>query len=322
MASSTKVDQADNIRVIKKKPFSRKLKPMIANRYLYLMLLPVVVYFLLFEYKPMYGALIAFKDFNPFRGVWDSPWVGFKHFNRFFESYYFWRLLQNTFLMSFYSLIIIFPASIGFALLLNELRVKAFKSVVQTVSYLPHFISLIVICGMIIDFTKPGGIINSFLVAVGFIQEPLQFLILPEWFRTLYVGSGLWQSIGWNSIIYLAALSGINPSLYEAAVVDGASRFKQLIHITIPGILPTVLILFILNVGTLLNVGWDKIILLYNPATYETADVISTFVYRRGIMEADYSFSAAVGLFNSVINFTLLVVANRISRKTTESSLW
>lgn len=322
MASSTNLDPSNPSSPSKKSSFSRKLKPIIANRYLYLMLVPVVIYFILFEYKPMYGAIIAFKDFNPFRGIWDSPWVGFKHFERFFESYYFWRLLRNTFLMSFYSLIIIFPASIGFALLLNELRVKAFKSVVQTISYLPHFISLIVICGMIIDFTKPTGIINSLLMNIGLVNEPITFLILPEWFRTLYVGSGLWQSIGWNSIIYLAALSGINPSLYEAAVVDGAGRFKQLIHITLPGILPTVMILFILNIGTLLNVGWDKIILLYNPATYETADVISTFVYRRGIMEADYSFSAAVGLFNSIINFTLLVVANRISRKTTESSLW
>lgn len=299
-----------------------RMKPLIANRYLYLMLLPVILYFIIFEYKPMYGAIIAFKDFNPYQGIWDSPWAGFKHFQRFFESYYFWRLLKNTFLMSFYSLIVIFPASITFALLLNEIRIKAFKSVVQTISYLPHFISLIVICGMIIDFTKPDGIINGLLQAIGVIQEPIQFLILPEWFRTIYVGSGLWQSVGWNSIIYLAALSGINPSLYEAAVVDGAGRWKQLIHITIPGIMPTVLILLILNVGTLLNVGWDKIILLYNPATYDTADVISTFVYRRGIMEADYSFSAAVGLFNSVINFSLLVIANRISRKTTESSLW
>lgn len=175
---------------------------------------------------------------------------------------------------------------------------------------------------MIIDFTKPGGIINSLLLGIGLISEPIQFLILPEWFRTIYVGSGMWQSLGWNSIIYLAALSGINPSLYEAAVVDGAGRWKQLTNITLPGILPTVLILLILNVGTLLNVGWDKIILLYNPGTYVTADVISTFVYRRGVMEANYSFSAAVGLFNSIINFTLLVLANRISRKTTESSLW
>ncbi|WP_408637998.1 ABC transporter permease [Paenibacillus sonchi] len=309
-------------RKLQAKRSSVSLKRMMSNRYLYLMLLPTVLYFLIFEYKPMYGAIIAFKDFNPFSGVAGSPWVGFKNFEKFFESYYFFRLLKNTFLMSFYSLLFIFPASLAFALLLNELRLKKLKSVLQTVSYLPHFISLIVICGMIIDFTKPGGIINSLLLGIGIISEPIQFLILPEWFRTIYVGSGMWQSLGWNSIIYLAALSGINPSLYEAAVVDGAGRWKQLTHITLPGILPTVLILLILNVGTLLNVGWDKIILLYNPGTYVTADVISTFVYRRGVMEADYSFSAAVGLFNSVINFTLLVLANRISRKTTENSLW
>ncbi|WP_039837912.1 ABC transporter permease [Paenibacillus sonchi] len=309
-------------RKLQAKRSSVSLKRMMSNRYLYLMLLPTVLYFLIFEYKPMYGAIIAFKDFNPFSGVAGSPWVGFKNFEKFFESYYFFRLLKNTFLMSFYSLLFIFPASLAFALLLNELRLKKLKSFLQTVSYLPHFISLIVICGMIIDFTKPGGIINSLLLGIGIISEPIQFLILPEWFRTIYVGSGMWQSLGWNSIIYLAALSGINPSLYEAAVVDGAGRWKQLTHITLPGILPTVLILLILNVGTLLNVGWDKIILLYNPGTYVTADVISTFVYRRGVMEADYSFSAAVGLFNSVINFTLLVLANRISRKTTENSLW
>lgn len=321
MAVPVKVAKVESRKLpVKRSPIP--WKRIASNRYLYLMLLPTVLYFLIFEYKPMYGAIIAFKNFNPYLGITDSPWVGFKNFEKFFESYYFLRLLKNTFLMSFYSLIFIFPASLSFALLLNELRLKKLKSFLQTVSYLPHFISLIVICGMIIDFTKPGGIINSLLLGIGLISEPIQFLILPEWFRTIYVGSGMWQSLGWNSIIYLAALSGINPSLYEAAVVDGAGRWKQLTNITLPGILPTVLILLILNVGTLLNVGWDKIILLYNPGTYVTADVISTFVYRRGVMEANYSFSAAVGLFNSVINFTLLVLANRISRKTTESSLW
>ncbi|WP_405176130.1 ABC transporter permease [Paenibacillus sp. FSL H8-0261] len=321
MAVPVKVAKVESRKLpVKRSPIP--WKQIASNRYLYLMLLPTVLYFLIFEYKPMYGAIIAFKNFNPYLGITDSPWVGFKNFEKFFESYYFLRLLKNTFLMSFYSLIFIFPASLAFALLLNELRLKKLKSFLQTVSYLPHFISLIVICGMIIDFTKPGGIINSLLLGIGLISEPIQFLILPEWFRTIYVGSGMWQSLGWNSIIYLAALSGINPSLYEAAVVDGAGRWKQLTNITLPGILPTVLILLILNVGTLLNVGWDKIILLYNPGTYVTADVISTFVYRRGVMEANYSFSAAVGLFNSIINFTLLVLANRISRKTTESSLW
>ncbi|MGI2294855.1 MULTISPECIES: ABC transporter permease [unclassified Paenibacillus] len=301
---------------------SSALKRIMANKYLYMMLAPVIAYFLLFEYKPMYGAIIAFKNFNPYQGIWDSPWVGFKHFNHFFDSYYFWRLLKNTVLISVYSLLIIFPASIIFALMLNEVRSKWYKTIAQTMSYLPHFISLIVICGMIIDFTSPNGIINRLIMGLGLVQEPVNFLILPEWFRSLYIGSGLWQSIGWNSIIYLAALAGISPSLYEAAVVDGAGRWRQLWNITIPSILPTILILLILNIGSLMSVGWDKIILLYNSATYETADVISTFVYRRGIMEADYSFSAAVGLFNSAINFTLLIIANRISRKTTESSLW
>jgi putative aldouronate transport system permease protein len=322
MAGSSEITKLNRAIANKRKPSRRIWKQMLANRYLYIMLLPVVAYFILFDYKPMYGAIIAFKDFNPYQGAWDSPWVGLKHFNHFFESYYFFRLLKNTLLISLYSLLIIFPASIIFALLLNEVRTRVFKSAVQTLSYLPHFISIIVICGMVIDFVQSDGLINRMIVALGIRDEPINFLILPEWFRTLYIGSGLWQSLGWNSIIYLAALSGISPSLYEAAVVDGANRWRQLWNVTMPGILPTVLILFILNVGSLMSVGWDKIILLYNPSTYVTADVISTFVYRRGVLEADYSFSAAVGLFNSVINFTLLLIANRISRKTTESSLW
>jgi putative aldouronate transport system permease protein len=322
MAGASEIKKSNATAAIRRKPSRRIWKQVLANRYLYIMLLPVVTYFIIFDYRPMYGAIIAFKNFNPYLGVWDSPWAGFKHFYNFFESYYFLRLLKNTLLISMYSLLIIFPASIIFALLLNEVRSRLFKSAVQTISYLPHFISLIVICGMVIDFVQPDGIINRMIMALGLREDPVQFLILPEWFRTLYIGSGLWQSLGWNSIIYLAALSGINPSLYEAAVVDGANRWRQLSNVTIPGILPTILILFILNVGSLMSIGWDKIILLYNPSTYETADVISTFVYRRGILQADYSFSAAVGLFNSVINFTLLIIANRISRKTTESSLW
>jgi putative aldouronate transport system permease protein len=316
--NNSKLDISTN-----RKPLKRNIwKEIDKNKYLYLMLLPVLTYFLLFHYKPMYGALIAFKDFNPYKGVWESPWVGFKHFEQFFNSYYFERLLRNTVLISVYSLLIIFPASITLALLLNEVKNKVFKSTIQTLSYLPHFISLVVVSGMILDFLQPNGIINRFIIAIRLTDVPINFLILPDWFRTIYIGSGLWQSIGWNSIIYLAALAGINPSLYEAAVVDGANRWKQLWHITIPGILPTIIILFILNMGHLMSVGFDKIILLYNPATYETADVISTFVYRRGILEANYSFSSAVGLFNSVINFILLILANSYVRRKTESSLW
>jgi putative aldouronate transport system permease protein len=303
-------------------PKIRFLRELVKNKYLYLMLLPVMAYFILFEYMPMYGSIIAFKDFNPYQGIWGSPWAGFKNFEQFFNSYYFFRLLKNTLLLSIYSLILIFPAAIVFALMLNEIKSKAYKSVVQTLSYLPHFISLVVVCGVILDFLQPIGLINRMIMALGITDQPVNFLILPQWFRTIYISSGMWQSVGWNSIIYLAALAGINPSLYEAAVVDGAGRWRQIWNITLPGILPTIVILLILNIGNLMSVGFDKIILLYNPATYITADVISTFVYRRGILESSYSFSSAVGLFNSVINFALLLAANRMSRKTSESSLW
>jgi putative aldouronate transport system permease protein len=297
-------------------------KEIMKNRSLYIMLAPVILYFLLFQYKPMYGAIIAFKDFNPYAGVWGSDWVGLKHFQQFFDSYYFWRILRNTLLISVYQLVFAFPSAIILALLLNEVRHQVFKKVVQSISYLPHFISLVVVAGMIIDFLQPDGIINRILVSVGVIVEPVNFLIAKEWFRTIFVGSGIWQGIGWSSIIFLAALAGINPSLYEAALVDGAGRWKQMWHITLPGLMPTIIILLIIHIGNFMIVGFDKIILLYNPATYETADVIGSFVFRRGILEANYSFTAAVGLFNSVINFTLLVVVNQIARKKAESSLW
>lgn len=298
------------------------MKEILKNRSLYVMLIPVVIYYILFQYKPMYGTIIAFKDFKPFLGVWDSNWVGFKHFIAFFESYYFWRILRNTIVISLYQLIFAFPAAIILALLLNEVKNQFFKRVVQSISYLPHFISLVVVCGMLIDFMQPDGIINRMIMALGLVSEPINFLILPGWFRTIFVGSGIWQGIGWSSIIYLAALSGINPSLYEAASVDGAGRWRQMWNITLPGILPTIVILLIMSIGQFMIVGFDKIILLYNPATYETADVIGSFVYRRGIMEANYSFTAAVGLFNSVINLILLVSVNQIAKKKAESSLW
>lgn len=301
---------------------SRAWQALRTNKTLYIMLVPVVSYFILFHYVPMYGTVIAFKDFNPYEGIWGSPWIGLKHFQDFFGGYYFWRLLRNTVLLSAYSLFVIFPASIIFALLLNEVRSRLFKSVVQTLSYLPYFLSIIVIAGMIVDFTRPDGIINRLLQLSGIIHEPVHFLRESGWYRTIHVASSLWQYIGWNSIIYLAALAGINPSLYEAAVVDGANRWKQMVHITLPGIMPTIIVLLILNIGSLLDVNWEKVLLLYNPSTYETADVISTYVYRRGVLEASYSFTAAVGLFNSAINFTLIVVANSLSKKMTSSSLW
>lgn len=290
------------------------------NKYVYMMAIPMILYFILFHYIPMYGVTIAFKSFNTRLGILHSPWVGFKHFISFFDSMYFARTVKNTALISFYSLMWGFPSAVVLALLLNEIRLEKFKRCVQTVTYLPHFISLVVICGMIIDFTSTDGLINSILV--GFGVEPVNWLTKPEWFRTIYIGSSVWQSIGWDSIIYLAALAGIDPTLYEAATVDGAGRWKQLLHVTLPGIAPTIVVMLILNIGGLMSVGSEKIILLYNPMTWETSDVISSYVYRKGLIGADYSFSTAVGLLESLIGFVLLILANKFSKKISETSLW
>ncbi|RAV11915.1 ABC transporter permease [Paenibacillus contaminans] len=300
---------------------SRRLaKDFKRNKYIYLMLLPVVVYYLIFHYGPMYGIQIAFKDFSPARGMWGSPWVGFQHFADFFNGYYFWRVMRNTFLLSLYSMIIAFPSSILLALLLNEVRSRVFKRTVQSVTYLPHFISMVVVVGMMVDFLSSRGLINQIVEWFG--GKPIGFLTEPGWFRTLYIASGVWQGIGWGSIIYLAAIANIDPTLYEASRVDGAGRFRQMLHITLPGIMPTILILFILNMGSLLAVDVDKILLMYNPLIYETSDVIGTYVYRKGILQASYSYSTAVGLFNAVVNFIFLIMTNRLSRRMTETKLW
>ena len=290
------------------------------NKHIYLIVLPVVVYYFVFHYLPMYGALIAFKDFRPSRGVWGSPWVGFKHFTDFFSSYYFARLLKNTLALSVYSLIFGFPAPIILALLLNEMQVVWYKRIIQTITYIPHFISIVIICGIIVNFVKMDGLISLMVSRISGYDGNL--LLEPKYFRTIYVASGIWQHIGWSSIIYLATLAGINYELYEAARIDGAGRWKQTWYITLPCLLPTITILLILQLGSLMNVGFEKVMLLYNPGIYDTADVISTFVYRQGILSAQYSFSAAVGLFNSVINCTLVVLANQFSKRMTENSLW
>ncbi len=295
-------------------------KDIFKYRYVYLMALPVLAYYIIFHYTPMYGAIIAFKDYSPARGILGSPWVGFKHFISFTQSTYFVRVVRNTLLINVYALLFGFPAPIILALLLNEVKNRRFKMSVQTITYLPYFISLVVICGMIIDFTSKNGIVNQFLSLFGWQKTSL--LIRPELFRTIYVSTSIWQNMGWGSIIYLAALSGIDIQQYEAAIIDGANRWKQTVHITIPGIMPTIIILLILRMGQLMNVGFEKIFLLYNPLTYETADVISTFIYRRGLLEMNYSYSTAVGLFNSVISFLLLLGANKISRAVGETSLW
>jgi putative aldouronate transport system permease protein len=290
------------------------------NWSLYLLAVPVILFYLLFAYKPMYGALIAFKDFSPGPGFAKSPWVGFVHFVRFFRSPYFLRLLRNTFLISFYGLLFGFPAPIVLALLLNEVRHSFYKRTVQTITYLPHFISMIVIAGMITDFSLSTGLFNDIIEFFGGARFPL--LQQPNLYRPIYIASDIWQNVGWGTIIYLSALSAIDPQLYEAAMIDGAGRFKQLLHVTLPSITPTIVILLILRIGHLLGVGYEKTILLYNPATYETADIISTYTYRVGLLEQNWSYSTAIGLFNSLINFGLLLIANKVSRKVSETSLW
>ncbi len=289
----------------------------------YLLVIPVLLYYFLFHYKPMYGAIIAFKDFSPTLGIMGSPWAGhfgFEHFISFFKSVYFYRVVKNTLVVSLSSLIFGFPAPIILALLLNEINSTLFKRTVQTVSYLPHFISTVVVCTLIKIFTKEGGVINQLLQPLG-IQGG-DMLGHKEYFVPIYVISGIWSEIGWGSIIYLAALSGIDQEQYEAARIDGANRWQQTLNVTLPGIMGTIIILFILRMGSVMNVGYEKVLLMYNPAIYDTADVISTYVYRRGLLDFSWSYSSAVGLFNSIINFLLIVTFNKLSSKVSEYSLW
>ncbi len=290
------------------------------NKSLIIMAIPFVAWYLIFHYAPMFGVVIAFKSYSPIKGVFGSPWVGFQNFAEFFGSYYFWRILRNTLLINFYQLIFGFPAPLILALLLNEVKSKWFKKTVQTITYLPHFISLVVVCGMIVDFTLERGLINNIVAMFG--GERVNYLLKLEWYRTVYIVSGIWRQIGYGSIIYLAALAGIDTELYEATAIDGAGRWKQFLNVTLPGIAPTIVVLLILNIGRLMSEGAEKTLLLYSPGVYETSDIISSFVYRRGMVEANYSFSSAVGLFNSLVNLTLIGSANWISRKINETSLW
>lgn len=306
---------------IDKKAFrARTWKLIKKNKMVYLMVLPVVIYYILFHYKPMYGIIIAFQDFSPRKGVFGSEWVGLKHFRDFFGGYYFWRLLRNTLKLSFATLLIGFPIPIILALLINELRSKAFSKTVQTITYMPHFVSMVVLCSMIRQFVGSNGFITGFFTMFGYDGSNMlskQGLWIP-----IYVISNIWQGAGWGSIVYLAALTGIDSELYDAARVDGANRWKQTLHVTFPSILPTIVIMLIMRVGQIMGVGYEKTILLYNDGIYEVADIISTYVYRMGLISREFSFSTAVGLFNSVVNFILVVLANQISKKTTETSLW
>ncbi|GAK42965.1 ABC transporter permease subunit [Paenibacillus urinalis] len=291
------------------------------NWELYLLFLPVLAYFIIFHYIPMYGVQIAFKDFIANKGIMGSPWVGFEHFERFFDSFYFWRIIKNTLGIGIYELVVGFPIPIILALMIHELRTGKFRKFVQTVTYMPHFLSTIVMVGMIMMFLSPAsGLINVVITLFG--GEPISFMTEPGWFKSIYVWSGVWQTMGWSSIIYIAALAGIDPQLHEAARVDGASRLRRIWHINLPGIAPTIIVLLILNMGSILGVGFEKVFLMQNDLNMESSDVISTNVYRSGILGAQYSFSAAVGLFNSVVNFIMLLTVNRIARKVSSSSLW
>lgn len=291
------------------------------DRMLLLIILPGVIYFAVFCYGPMYGILMAFQDYNISKGVWGSPWVGLKHFKSLVDSVYFGRLVKNTFLLSIEQLIWSFPIPIAFALLLNEIRNKYFQRFAQTAAYLPHFVSVVVVVGIMKDLlASNGGVLTQFLSIFG--VEPKNYFNMPEAFRTLYVGSGVWQEFGWNSIIYVAAIAGIDQEMYESAALDGAGRWKKLIHITLPSIAPTIILLLILNMGNMLNIGYEKVILMYNSATYSTADIFSTYVYRKGLLNAQYSFAAAVGLANSAVNVVILMLANFMAKKTTDTSIF
>ncbi|MCA0757883.1 ABC transporter permease subunit [Paenibacillus sp. N4] len=300
---------------------SRLLKSMSSRYDLYLMLLIPIVWYLVFHYGPLYGLQIAFKNFSPAKGIFESSWVGLEHFERFVESYYFWRLLWNTVSINLFSLLFAFPIPILLALLINEIRSKAFSKIVQNVTYIPHFISIVVMVGMLMLFLSPrGGPVNAIIEALG--GEPVRFLDSAAWFKTIFISSNIWQNMGWQSIIYIAALSGVNPQLYEAAKMDGASRLRRIWHVSLPGILPVIVILLILDVGHFMNVGFEKILLMQNNLNLESSDVISTFVYTTGILKGEYSYTAAIGLFNSVINLALLILVNRFARKKAETSLW
>ncbi len=302
---------------IKKKSL---LHRMLEYKHIYIILLPTLLYYLIFRYAPMFGNVIAFQDYSITKGILESPFVGLENFKEFLTSYKFGQLLKNTLSINLWDLLLGFTSPILLALLLNEVRHLNYKKTVQTITYMPHFISTVVVSSLILTFVSTDGLINGLRALFG--AETIAFMTEPKYFYAIYVLSGVWQQIGWSSIIYIAAISSVSAELYEAATIDGAGRFKQALHITLPGISETIIILLIMRIGQMLTLGYEKIILLYNPSIYETADVISTFVYRRGLLEGDYSYSAAVGMFNSVINFALLMISNTVSKKVSGSGLW
>lgn len=296
-------------------------KRVVRHRQLFIIFIPCILFYLIFRYGPLFGLIIAFKDYSVFRGIIDSEWVGLKHFVKFFSTHDFIRLFSNTLYLGFFTLICGFPFPIILAILLNEVRVTWFKKSVQTASYLPTFLSIVIISSMIIDFLSPNnGIINRIIAGLGF--EKIYFLIESEWFRPIYVLSDIWQFTGYEAIVFLAAIAGISPTLYEAGRVDGCSRFRMMWHITLPGMIPAILVIFILKTGNMIRIGFEKVLLLYNPMTYDVADVFATYVYRKGLLESNYSYAAAVGMFEAVVSCILLLTANYFSRRLGGNGLW
>ncbi|SDE55418.1 putative aldouronate transport system permease protein [Paenibacillus sp. UNCCL117] len=319
--SSTEIDgyiQPYRAVAVKKESF---LKYVVKNKWLYIFLIPGLLYFLIFKYVPMFGIVIAFKDLSIAKGIWGSEWIGFSNFETLFSSSHFLRVLRNSLLLSAYQIIFGFPAPVILALMLNEVRIMAFKRVTQTILYLPHFISWVVLAGIVINFLSPtAGIVNQIVTAFG--HEPIKFLQEPQYFRSIIVSAEIWKGVGWGTIIYLAAMTGIDPTLYESAKIDGASRMQRIFYITIPGIATTVIIMLLLNLGNILDNGFEQVFLLYNPVTYETGDIFETYTYRIGLQDGRLSYATAVGLFKSVVGFMLIISANYAARKISGKSIW
>lgn len=321
MKSTAATSQVRSVHMQEQSWLKKTIKHIKKDRQLLLLFLPCILFYLIFRYGSMYGVIIAFKKYSVYSGILRSPWVGLKYFQQFFSNPDFLILFRNTLLLGLYSLIWTFPIPIVFALLLNEIKFGKLKKCVQTISYLPSFLSLVVVCSMVIDFLSPShGIINNILAAFGLPRQ--YFIAMPECFRTIYIASDVWSGMGYGAIIFIAAIAGIDPSLYEAGKIDGCNRFHQMWYITIPGIFPTIATMFILNSGNIFKIGYEKVILLYTPNTYEVADIFSTYVYRKGIIDMNYSYGTAVGLFESIVSLILLIIANTVSKKLSEQSLW
>lgn len=323
MKQLTEVSKQKQVLAIPVEPVSKRVRVMKALKkdwQLYTFLILPIIYLVIFKYIPMFGNVIAFRRFMPGGSIFGEEWVGLHYFKMFIQDEAFWQVFTNTLVLSTLTLILVFPAPIIIALLLNEIKSTKFKKFIQTTSYLPHFLSMVIISGMILQLTASNGALNSLIQFFG--GEPILFMQDPKWYRPIYIVSEVWQTMGWGAILYLAALTNIDDSLYEAAKIDGANRWKQTIHITIPGILPTIIVLLILNIGNLLSVGFEKILLTYNPLNYETSDVISTYLYRVGLQSSNFSYATAIGLFEAIIGLILVFSANYFSKKYTQNGLW